>query len=77
MAAIQATFDYVSTHEIPFEISSPPKEWLRSYNRMAESLSLEEISFKEAFIRLQKFLNPILDMDGENACWSPLQWKWI
>ncbi len=76
MAAIQATFDHLSTHEIPSEITPPPKEWLRSYNRMAESLGLDEISFDEAYIRLQKFLNPTPSKDEANAIWLPLKWQW-
>jgi hypothetical protein len=76
IAAIQATFDHASTHEIPSEISPPPKEWLRPYNNMAESLGLGEVSFDEAYIRLQKFLNPILSEDEANAIWLPLKWQW-
>lgn len=75
-AAILATFDHASTHEIPSEISPPPKEWRRPYNSMAEPLGLDEISFDEAYIRLQKFLNPILSKDEANAIWLPLKWQW-
>lgn len=75
-AAIQATFDHLSTHEIPSEITPPPKEWLRSYNRMAESLGLDKVSFDKAYIRLQKFLNPILSKDEATAIWLPLKWQW-
>jgi hypothetical protein len=63
MAAIRATFNHASTHEIPAELSPPPKEWLRSYNSMAESLGLGDFSFDEAYTRLQKFLDPILSED--------------
>lgn len=76
LAAIQATFDHASTHEIPSEISPPPKEWLRPYNNMTESLGLSEVSFDEAYIRLQKFLNPILSEAEANAVWLPLKWQW-
>ena len=76
IAAIQASFDHASTHEIPSEVSLPPKEWLSSYNSMAESLGLNEISFDKAYIHLQKFLNPILSNDEANAIWLPLKWQW-
>lgn len=76
MAAIKATFDHASTHEIPSEINPPPREWLRSYNSMAESLGLGEVSFDEAYIHLQNFLNPILCEDEANAIWLPLKWQW-
>ena len=76
MVAIKATFDHAATHEIPSEISPPPKEWLSSYNSKAESLDLNEISFDEAYIRLQKFLNPILSKNDANAIWLPQKWHW-
>jgi hypothetical protein len=76
MAAIKATFDHASTHAIPSEINPPPKEWLRPYNSMAESLGLGEVSFDEAYIHLQNFLNPILSKDEANAIWLPLKWQW-
>jgi len=76
MAAIQATFDHAPTHEIPSELSPPPKGWLRSYNRLAESVRLDEVSFDEAYLRLQMFLNPILSKDESNAIWFPLKWQW-
>ena len=65
MVAIRATFDHAATHEIPAMVSPPPKEWLRSYSSMAEALGLGEISFDEAYLRLQKFLNPVLSGDKE------------
>jgi len=76
MAAIQATFDHASTHEIPSELSPPPREWLRPYNRMAESLGMDEVSFDEAYIHLQNFLNPILGEDEARGTWRPLQRQW-
>ena len=76
VAAIKATFDHASTHEIPSELSPPPREWLRPYNRMAESLGMDEVSFDEAYIHLQNFLNPILCEDEARGTWHPLQRQW-
>lgn len=67
LAAIRATFNHASTHEIPAELSPPPKEWLRSYNNMAESLGLGDISLDEAYLRLQKYLDPILSKNKEDS----------
>jgi len=48
-AAIQATFENAGTHEIPIEISPPPREWRQPYQRNATLLGLEDISFDRSF----------------------------
>lgn len=74
--AIAATFTKVGKHEIPKRISPPPRNWLQTYRRMSGEVGLE-VSFDEAYVMLQQFLDPVLTGNIDEAKWNSSKWFWV
>jgi len=73
--AIAATFENVGKMEVPEKIYAPPRTWLQTYRRMSREVGLE-VSFDEAYIMLQQFLDPVLAGSLDEAKWNPSKWGW-
>ncbi len=73
--AIQATFEARNTHPLTQEISDPPTEWSRPYQKLAAEVSLDFQTMNEASIAIKAFLNPLFSEKGTRQ-WDPVQWSW-
>ena len=74
--AVQATFEYARTHDLPDTFPPPPKEWGQSYRQMIRSLDIDHISLDKTHFMLQQFLNPVLEEKNIEARWNPTTWIW-
>jgi Nucleotidyl transferase AbiEii toxin, Type IV TA system len=72
--AIEKTFEFRATHQVPLKIQAAPAGWAKVYARMAleDQLSWPMISDVEAAVR--RFLEPPLS--GFEGDWSPTSWSW-
>ena len=72
--AIEKTFEFRATHQVPLKIQAAPAGWAKVYARMAleDQLSWPTISDVEAAVR--RFLEPPLN--GFEGNWSPASWSW-
>ena len=57
--ACQLTFEHRSLHHLPEELTPPPKEWEKSFKKMAGDVGIE-FSLFETFQKLELFINPML-----------------
>jgi hypothetical protein len=73
--ALAATFDGRGTHPLPTKLPDPPKDWRRSFGKMAGDVGLSYVTFDEAVNALRQFLDPILAEEVEKE-WNPLRWEW-
>ena len=73
--AIQATFEDCQTHELPVSVPSPPKNWSRPFQQLADEVGLTFTSLSDGEEALRQFINPVLE-DTVEKRWNPDQWKW-
>ncbi len=73
--AIQGTFEDRKTHEVPLKVPLPPKDWSRSYQRIADEVGLNFESLSKAGEALQQFLEPAVDAEIQLR-WNPENWQW-
>lgn len=73
--AIRATFEDRQTHELPVKVPSPPRNWERTYQRLASEVGLAFTSLSDGVEALRQFLNPILE-DDDKKHWLPNLWQW-
>jgi hypothetical protein len=74
-AAIQQTFAYRRTHDVPSRLPEPPAAWEKVYAAMAEEDSLPWRSLAAVTQAARAFVDPVLEDEGE-ARWSPADWAW-
>ncbi len=58
-AAVEATFQHRSTHEIPGILFVPPTTWASSYTAMAQDLNLGQVTIESAVSRLNGYWKTI------------------
>ena len=73
--SIQATFEARKNHPLPQEISDPPAEWPRPYQKLAAEVSLSYQTLNEASIAIKRFLDPLLSGAIIHQ-WEPSTWSW-
>jgi hypothetical protein len=73
--ALLATFNGRRTHPMPTQLPDPPKDWQRSFGKMAGDVGLGYVALDDAVDALRQFLNPVLagEVDKE---WNPFNWEW-
>lgn len=73
--ALAATFDSRQTHPLPTQLPDPPKDWRRSFGKLAGDVGLGYGTLDDAVDALRQFLDPILvgEVDKE---WNPTSWSW-
>lgn len=73
--ALAATFDGRGTHPLPSQLPDPPKDWRRSFGKLAGDVGLGYATLDDAVDALRQFLDPVLagDLDKE---WEPTGWSW-
>ena len=74
-AAIEQTFAFRSTHEVPARLSDPPASWEAPYAAIAEEDRLRWTTLGEAVEAARVFLDPVL-AGGSEARWDHDAWGW-
>jgi hypothetical protein len=74
-AAIDQTFAFRGTHEVPAVVPVPPAAWTAPYGAMAASDELAWATIEALHDVVGRFLDPAL-ADGGDQRWSPAAWAW-
>ena len=74
-AALEQTFSFRKTHEIPATLPEPPSTWLAPYAAMAREDQLAWPTLADATSAAKAFLDPVLGSIGD-ARWDPKGWNW-
>lgn len=72
--AIDATFTFRKTHDVPTTILEPPPSWEPVYARMAADDDLPWKSIADLLVAVPSFLDPVLD--GATGSWDHDTWSW-
>lgn len=74
-AALEQTFGFRKTHELPRSMPAPLPAWANPYSAMAENDQLRWATLGDVTAAAQAFLDPVLDgsLDAE---WNPETWRW-
>ncbi len=73
--ALQQTFDFRETHELPKSLPAPPVAWAKPYARMAEDDELPWRTLEEVTLAAKAFLDPLLG-GARVKSWEPNSWAW-
>ena len=73
--ALQQSFSFRKTHELPNSIPAPPAAWARPYARMADDDELPWRMLEEVTLAAKAFLDPLLGGARVKA-WEPRSWAW-
>jgi len=73
-AALETTFKFRATHQLPPSLPDPPANWLTPYVEMARENALAWATLDQVTIAAKTFLNPILA--GREGVWLPNTWDW-
>jgi hypothetical protein len=73
--AIEQTFAFRSTHEVPARLPDPPASWEAPYAAIADEDRLRWTTLAEAVEAARVFLDPVL-AGGSEARWDPDAWAW-
>ncbi|MBL4848588.1 MAG: nucleotidyl transferase AbiEii/AbiGii toxin family protein [Planctomycetes bacterium] len=74
-AALEQTFAFRGTHDLPAALPEPPLSWTQPYAAMAAQDGLQWLTLPEVFAASQAFLDPVLTV-GLDATWDPEDWNW-
>jgi hypothetical protein len=74
-AALEQTFDFRKTHELPRSLPEPAPAWTDPYVAMARSDQLRWITLVDVTIAARSFLDPVL-AGSLDATWRPENWMW-
>jgi hypothetical protein len=74
-AAIDQTFGFRGTHDVPDRLPAPPGTWEGPYATIATEDQLRWPTLDEAFEAARAFLDPVLEgLSG--SLWDPKGWSW-
>jgi hypothetical protein len=76
LRAIQATFQFAGTHNLPSFIPPPPRDWQLTFERMAREVGGKDLTLSQAYAAIQQFLDPILSEKVFMCQWDPASWSW-
>jgi hypothetical protein len=74
-AAIEQTFAFRGTHDVPERLPTPPETWAAPYAIIAREDQLRWVTLVDAFEAARAFLDPVLTASG-GAVWDPTAWRW-
>ena len=74
-AAVEQTFAFRGTHDIPQRLPRPPESWARPYAAMANEDRLRWPTVVDAYEAARAFLDPVL-AGRPHATWDPNAWAW-
>lgn len=73
--ALEQTFAFRKTHELPSLLPSPLEAWRRPYAAMASEDHLAWPTLDDVTKAVRAFLDPVL-AGGLDATWSTSEWEW-
>ncbi len=73
--AIETTFAFRKTHDVPALVPDPPSTWVAPYAQMAAEDHLPWRNLDDVLASARAFLDPVLD-DLAAGTWNPTAWKW-
>lgn len=73
--ALEKTFTFRGTHQLPLSVPSPPDSWRLPYASMVRDDQLAWLTLEDATYAVQAFLDPILS-GRFDAVWIPETWEW-
>lgn len=76
LTAIQATFEFRSTHPLPDCVPTPPNAWNMPYQEMARADELPWKTLESIHGAAAVFLDPILSGRTRTGRWMPTEWRW-
>jgi hypothetical protein len=74
-AALEQTFTFRNTHELPAALPEPSVEWAGPYEVMAREDKLAWATLAQVVAAASAFLDPVLT-DALDAQWDPSSWAW-
>jgi hypothetical protein len=74
-AAIEQTFAFRGTHEVPARLPAPPENWAAPYAAIAKEDELRWTTLADAFAAARAFLDPVLAGPADVE-WEPAAWAW-
>ncbi|MBW2462676.1 MAG: nucleotidyl transferase AbiEii/AbiGii toxin family protein [Deltaproteobacteria bacterium] len=74
-AAIDATFLFRDTHDVPAKLPAPPCEWADRYKKIRDDAGLEWAALTEVFDAAANFIDPVLG--SETGVWDPGARRWV
>lgn len=75
-SALERTFEFRGTHELPEELPPPPATWGTAYEAMAKSEELIWPTLEELHRAVRMFLEPVLSTHVRANRWNPRSWSW-
>ena len=73
--ALDQTFRFRGTHDLPPGVPAPPPSWEPVYRRMAQQDALDWPTIAELHQAVRAFLDPVLD-GASGGTWNPKSWSW-
>lgn len=74
-AALEQTFAFRGTHDVPERLPTPPETWVAPYAIIAREDQLRWPTLADAFEAARAFLDPVLAAPG-GGVWDPTAWRW-
>jgi hypothetical protein len=74
-AALDQTFAFRKTHEVPGKLPDAPPAWAMPYAAMAREEQLTWKTIADVTNAAREFLDPVL-AGGLDATWDPESWCW-
>lgn len=74
--ALQQTFSFRKTHQLPVRLPEPMSAWTTPYAGMAREDQLAWATLAEVTKAAQAFLDPVL-AGRLDATWEPVGWRWL
>ena len=74
--ALDLTFEFRKTHELPTKLPEPAPAWTAPYAAMARQDTLPWNTLVEVTTAARRFLDPVLS-EALNAQWVPESWLWL
>lgn len=74
-AALDQTFGFRKTHDLPSKLPDPPATWTAPYAAMAAEDQLAWPTLAEVTAAARAFLDPILT-GAADSTWNPPTWAW-
>jgi Nucleotidyl transferase AbiEii toxin, Type IV TA system len=74
-AALEQTFRFRKTHDLPAALPEPPSAWEAHYAAMAREDGLQWSTLAGVTVAARAFLDPVLAVNAP-ATWDPGKWRW-
>ncbi|MFY9342089.1 MAG: nucleotidyl transferase AbiEii/AbiGii toxin family protein [Planctomycetota bacterium] len=75
-SALEKTFRFRGTHDLPADLPSPPATWEAAYLTMVKSDGLAWPTLGQLHHVARAFLEPVLSRRVSTGCWTPDSWTW-